>query len=258
MFFWLSKALWTFADPANFLLIVAAAGAALLWIGAARGGRAVLSVVLAILLLISVAPVGGYMLAFLEGRFPAVEEPTTVDGIVLLGGAIDAANYYEHRGSGYTSSIGRVVEAARLAKRHPTARVIVVAGPQLETGRSEADATRALLLELGVESGRIDLEVHSRNTFENAQFVKQIAQPKPGEHWLLVTSAFHMPRAMGCFRAAGFPVEAFPVDYRYSALTAPRFDLFDGLSELKYAIHEYTGLLVYRLSGKTLSLLPGP
>ena len=151
MFFWLSKALWTFADPANFLLIVAVAGAALLWIGAARGGRAVLSVVLAILLLISVAPVGGYMLAFLEGRFPAVEEPATVDGIVLLGGAIDAANYYEHRGSGYTEfdRARRGGGSARQASSH--GKVIVVAGPELESGRSEADATRALLLELGVE-----------------------------------------------------------------------------------------------------------
>ena len=258
MFFWLSKALWTFADAANFLLILAVVGTVLLWTSARRTGRVILSIVLAILLLISVVPLGGYMLAFLEARFPAVEEPAAVDGIVLLGGAIDAASYYERRGSGYTSSMGRVVEAARLAKRHPSARLIVAGGPELEPGRSEAEATRALLIELGVEPERIELEVHSRNTFENALFVKQIARPQPGQHWLLVTSAFHMPRAMGCFRAVGFPVTAFPVDYRYGALTAPRFDFFDGLSELKYAVHEYTGLVVYRLTGKTQELFPGP
>jgi uncharacterized SAM-binding protein YcdF (DUF218 family) len=258
MFFWLSKALWTFADTANFLLIAAVVGAALLWTGAARAGRVILSVVLGVLLLISVAPLGGYMLSFLEARFPVVEEQTAVDGIVLLGGAIDAASYYEHRGSGYTSSIGRVVEAARLAKRNPSARLIVAGGPELEPGHSEAAATRALLLELGVEPERIELEVHSRNTFENALFVQQIARPQPGQHWLLVTSAFHMPRAMGCFRAVGFPVTAFPVDYRYGALATPRFDFFDGLSELKYAIHEYTGLVVYRLTGKMQEVFPGP
>lgn len=258
MFFWLSKALWTFVDPANFLLLLALTGGALLWTGAARAGRVLICLVLAILLTIGVAPVGAAMLAVLEGQFPAGEEPEGVDGVVLLGGAIDAASYYERRGSGYTTSIGRVIEAARLARRHPGARLLVAGGPELETGHSEAEATRALLVELGVAPQRIELETHSRNTFENAEFVKTLAKPKPDEHWLLVTSAFHMPRAMGCFRAVGFPVSAFPVDYRYGAQTGLRFDLFDGLSELKYALHEYTGLIVYRLSGKTQAFLPGP
>ena len=128
----------------------------------------------------------------------------------------------------------------------------------LEDGHSEAEATRDLLLELGVAPGRIELETHSRNTYENARFAAEIAHPRPGETWLLATSAFHMPRAMGCFRAAGFPVIAFPSDYRYVGLTFPRLDLFDGLSELKYALHEYTGLIAYRLSGKTQDFLPGP
>jgi uncharacterized SAM-binding protein YcdF (DUF218 family) len=258
MFFYLSKALWTFADPANLLLISMIIGALLLWTGWRRAGRVLLSWVLAFLLLISVVPLGGYAMAFLEQRFPAAEDPTNVDGIVLLGGAIDAANYYLHPGSGYTSTIGRVIEAARLAKRHPSASIIVAGGPEPEPGHSEADATRQVLLDLGVAPERIELEVHSRNTFENAVFVKQIAKPKPGEHWLLVTSAFHMPRAMGCFRAADFPVTAYPVDYKYGAVTTPRFNVFDGLSELKYAIHEYTGLIAYRLSGKTRAFVPGP
>lgn len=258
MFFWLSKALWTFADPANFLLLLALIGGALLWAGALRAGRALLTFVLAILLLVSLVPVGGYMMAALEARFPPVEEDAVVDGIVLLGGAIDATSYYERRGSGYTGSIGRVIEAARLARKHPSAKLIVAGGPEFGPGQSEAAAARGLLIELGVEPTRIELEVHSRNTFENAVNAKQIAAPRPGEHWLLVTSAFHMPRAMGCFRAVGFPVSAFPVDYEYGAEAMPRFDLFDGLSELKYAVHEYTGLIVYRLSGKTQAFFPGP
>jgi uncharacterized SAM-binding protein YcdF (DUF218 family) len=215
-------------------------------------------VVIGILLVVAVVPLGGYMMAFLEARFPLVQEQTDIDGIVVLGGGIDAASYYERRGSGYTTAIGRIVEAARLAKLHPSARLIIAGGPQLEPGHSEADATRALLLELGVQPERIELEAHSRNTYENALFVKQVAHPEPGEHWLLVTSAFHMPRAIGCFRAIGFPVIAFPVDYKFGSLTTPRFDVFDGLFELKYAIHEYTGLVVYRLSGKTQDFFPGP
>jgi uncharacterized SAM-binding protein YcdF (DUF218 family) len=258
VFFFLSKALWTFADPANFLLLLGVLGAWLLWTGARRAGRLLLSTTMTFLLLISVVPLGGYMMAFLEQRFPLSQEPTNVDGIVVLGGAIDAASYYKWPGSGYTSAMGRVVEAARLAKRHPSARLIVAGGPQPEQGHSEADATREVLLDLGVAPERIALEVHSRNTYENALFVKQIAKPTSSEHWLLVTSAFHMPRAMGCFRAVGFPIIAYPVDYKYEDVSTPRLDLFDGLSELKYAIHEYTGLLVYRLTGKTPDLIPRP
>jgi len=258
MFFLLSKALWTFADPANFLLLLMVFAAVLLWTAWRRAGRLVLSIVLLFLLLISVVPLGGYAMAYLEQRFPPAEPPSPIDGIVVLGGAIDAVSYYERPGSGYDSAMGRVVEAARLAKRNPTARLIVAGGPQPERGHSEADATREVLIDLGVAPQRIELEVHSRNTYENALFVKRIADPKPGEHWLLVTSAFHMPRAIGCFRAVGFPVSAFPVDYKYGSLTTPRFDFYDGLSELKYALHEYTGLLAYRLSGKTAELIPGP
>lgn len=257
MFFWLSKALWTFADPANFLLLLALFGVVLMWLGVTRSGRALVSFVVALLLLISVVPVGGYMLAALEARFPAAPDPADVDGIIVLGGALDAASYYANRGSGYTGSIGRIIEAARLARRHPSARLIVAGGPELASGHSEAEAARDLLGELGVASDRIELETKSRNTSENAEFVKRIADPRRGQHWLLVTSAFHMPRAMGCFRAAGFPIEAFPVDFQYGAEAFPRFDLFDGLSEIKYAIHEYVGLFVYWVSGKTETLLPG-
>ena len=258
MFFWLSKALWTFADPANLLLLLGVAGAVLLWTRGSRYGRVLLSLVMAILLAISVVPVGGFMMAFLESRFPLVQEQSRVDGVIVLGGAIDATNFFERPGSGYTSGIGRVVEAARLARRFPSARLVVAAGPELEPGHSEADATRELLIELGVAPERVELDVHSRNTYENAVFAKQIAKPEPGEHWLLVTSAFHMPRAMGCFRTVGFPVTAYPVDYKYQSLTTPRLDLFSGLSEIKYALHEYTGLIVYRLSGKTRAFIPGP
>ncbi|MGD5699712.1 YdcF family protein, partial [Xanthomonas citri pv. citri] len=98
-------------------------------------------------------------------------------------------------------------------------------------------------------------------TWENAVFTKQLVTPKPGEHWLLVTSAFHMPRAMGIFRKAGFDVEPYPVDWRMGG----RDELFtfthagnDGLEKTEIAVREWIGLLAYRLMGRTGELLPGP
>jgi uncharacterized SAM-binding protein YcdF (DUF218 family) len=104
------------------------------------------------------------------------------------------------------------------------------------------------------------LETRSRNTFENAVFTKAMVNPKPGERWLLVTSAQHMPRAVGCFRQAGFEVEAYPVAWR----TRPRGritfagTLSGGLNTLDLATHEWIGLIAYRLTGRSGELLPAP
>ena len=62
---------------------------------------------------------------------------------------------------------------------------------------------------LGLEEGRVIYEDRSRNTTENAEFSRDIARPRPEETWLLITSAFHMPRAVGCFRRVGWNVVPF-------------------------------------------------
>jgi len=114
---------------------------------------------------------------------------------------------------------------------------------------------------LGVAPERFRVENRSLTTAENAQFVKALIDPKPTERWLLVTSAAHMPRAIGAFRKVGFRVEAYPVDWQ----TAGPIDLLSfaasPLTKLRLcdmALHEWLGLLIYRLTGKTDELFPGP
>ena len=114
---------------------------------------------------------------------------------------------------------------------------------------------------LGIASSRLLMERGSRNTLENAEFSKAIVNPKPGERWLMVTSAFHMPRAVGLFRKAGFEVEAYPVDWKVGKGN----DIFtfsnlagDGLGRADTAVREWMGLIAYRLAGRTDALLPGP
>ena len=88
-----------------------------------------------------------------------------------------------------------------------------------------------------------------------------MAQPKPGERWLLVTSAFHMPRSIGVFRQAGFTVEAFPVDWRTRGsedVLRPFATMGDGLRRTDTAVREWVGLAVYWLSGKSSELFPRP
>jgi uncharacterized SAM-binding protein YcdF (DUF218 family) len=114
---------------------------------------------------------------------------------------------------------------------------------------------------LGVAHDRITAEEQSRNTVENAVFSRLLADPKPGQRWVLVTSASHMPRAIAAFRAAGFPVEAYPVDW-HTRGKDDAVELFasfaGGLAMTDYAVHEWVGLAVYWLTGKTSELFPAP
>jgi uncharacterized SAM-binding protein YcdF (DUF218 family) len=125
---------------------------------------------------------------------------------------------------------------------------------------SEAGATRDLLVQLGVAAQRIEIESVSRNTYENASLSYVAAQPKPGETWLLVTSAMHMPRAVGCFRRAGWTILPYPVDYRTSTRMAmmPGVLLADNLVLVNVAAKEWLGLVAYRWLDRTDALLPGP
>ena len=112
----------------------------------------------------------------------------------------------------------------------------------------------------GLEAGRVIYEDRSRNTTENAEFSRDIAHPIPGETWILITSAFHMPRAVGCFRRVGWNVVPYPVDYTTDGdyQMAPPGDLSSGLKSLESALHEWIGLVFYRLMGKTDALFPAP
>ena len=105
---------------------------------------------------------------------------------------------------------------------------------------------RELWLSLGVPEDRMTFESASRNTYENAVLTKALVAPKPGETWLLVTSAAHMPRSVGIFRAAGWPVLAYPVDYRTSGTPHdwwPTSKVVDQQRKLEVAGHEWIGLL---------------
>ena len=133
----------------------------------------------------------------------------------MLGGAIDADLSADHGAVVFTRAADRVVEAAALARHYPKARIIFSGGSaNLTDGPREADYAAAIFERLGVAKDRLIMERRSRNTMENAEFSKELAAPKNGERWLLVTSAFHMPRSIGIFRKVGFAVEPYPVDWR--------------------------------------------
>ncbi len=260
MFYYVAKILWFFAGPTNLLVMLAAVGAALLYTRWKRVGRALAAGAAVGLLLIGFSPLGRFVVRTLEDRFPQQTlEDRRVDGIIVLGGAIGFA-----RGQVTFNEAGaRMTTAMALAKEHPHARLVVTGGDGrlVGTGPSEAEGAQELFRLAGIEGERLTLEARSRNTRENALFTRELVQPKPGERWLLVTSAMHMPRAVGCFRAVGFAPEAYPVDYRTDGDRRdvfPFYHMFNGMQLTDVATKEWIGLLAYRLTGYTPELLPGP
>ena len=264
MFFVLSKTIGIALLPANFLILIGLVGAILL---ATRGARLGRKLVIASVVLVAVcgfSPLGNLLLHPLEARFPPWDPARGApDGIVVLGGGIDADLSMSHGRAVYTRAADRLVEAAALARQYPNARIIYSGGSAnlIDADAREADYAAAIFERLGVARDRLTMERRSRNTKENAEFSKLLAAPKSGERWLLLTSAFHMPRSVGIFRKVGFAVEPYPVDWRTGGpgdlLTFSPFAL-DGLQRTDIAAREYLGLAAYWISGRTSELFPGP
>lgn len=261
MFFALSKVLGFFALPSNFMAVVGLLGIALLFTRRQRLGRGLMVASLLTLAIAGWTPLGNWLIAPLENRFPPWNADGTPDGIVVLGGAISPELSLDRHSLALNESAERMTVVADLAWRYPAARLVFSGGSgHLMGGPAEADFVLPLFESFGVPRERIMLEGGSRNTAENARFTRDLVQPKPGERWLIVTSAYHMPRAIACFRSAGFAVEAFPVDWRTRAgdTATPFAALSAGLARTDAALHEWLGLVAYRVTGQTAELWPRP
>jgi uncharacterized SAM-binding protein YcdF (DUF218 family) len=264
MFFILSKVLGFFALPSNLLITIGLGGIALLLTRSRRLASWLVVTSLVLLVLFGLSPLGNALMLPLEERFPPWDASHGApDGVIVLGGVI-AEDVSAARGAvALNESAERVTVAAELARRYPKLRIIFSGGTNALLFDKGAEAGFAVrqLEDLGVARERIVAEEQSRNTVENAVFSRLIANPQPGQRWLLLTSAFHMPRAIAVFRAAGFPVEAYPVDWRTTGpmdLVRPYPSVSEGLRRTDVAVREWIGLLLYRLTGKTAELFPGP
>ena len=263
MFFALSKTVAFLLLPSNLILLVGIAGAILLLKRRQRLGGSLCILAIGLFLIIGLLPVGATLDTVLENRFPAWDSARGApDGIIVLGGAIDPVISQARHQVTLSGSAERVTVVAKLARDYPKARIVFSGGnaalfPQAPP---EADFVLPLWQSFGIPRERVTLETRSRNTAENAVFTKALIEPKPGERWLLVTSAQHMPRAIGCFRRVGFPVEAYPVDWH----TLPRLrfalsrSIGSGLARTDLAAHEWEGLVAYWLTGRTSALFPAP
>jgi uncharacterized SAM-binding protein YcdF (DUF218 family) len=268
MFFVAAKIFGFFALPSNILISLGLIGIVLMATRFARAGRKLAVTALILLAIAGLSPFGNAIILPLEERFPAWNASWDASrgaptGIISLGGALDTV-VSEPRGEvALNEAAERMTVVAELARRFPGARIVFSGGSGriVYNGVTEASLAARLFESFGIAKERIVLEDKSRDTDENARFTRELLQPKPGERWLLVTSAHHMPRSVGVFRAAGFPVEAYPVDFRTRGiidLLRPFSNVGDGLRRTDTAAREWVGLVVYWVTGRSSALFPAP
>ena len=255
--FVLSKIFGLLAAPSTMLLLLLVAGAALHLMRRRIGARLMIASA-GLWLTIAALPLSAWLALPLENRHPDPAPPARVDGIILLGGIVRSELTKAHGVVSLSDRADRLTGFLALARRYPDARLIFTGGtgaigPAGDVA-PEADDLRRLVGDLGLDPARVVWEDRSRNTIENALFSKALMAPRPGETWLLVTSAWHMPRSVAVFEAAGWPVTPWPVDRRAN----PRlgFDPSGRLELLDLVVKEYQGLIAYRLMGRTKAVWP--
>lgn len=266
MAFLVSKAVGILLLPSTMFLLVLVAGLALmLRPGRERLGRRLAWAGAGLLVVGGASPLANALRLPLEERFPrpAIDASLgPIAAIVVLGGAEDGRLSLARAELSLNEAAERVVEGGRLAHKLPGVRLVFSGGAGgLQETRPAAAEIADYWRQTGIAAERIRFEDRSLTTWENAVEAHRLLAPKPGERILLVTSAYHMPRAVGAFRRQGFEVVPYPVDYRLKdASDAGRgfLDVPSGLKRLDETVREWIGMLAYRLLGRSSAVFPAP
>lgn len=263
LFFFLSKLAWAFLSPINLILIATLLGTLFLIKNRFKLAKVFLIPASLAGLVLWVYPVGDFLIQPLEKRFA---QPTTlpdhIDGIIILGGGEDLQRSLSWNRPELGNGGDRYIGAKELASHYPTAPVIFTGGSGsvlLQNTKGEGSLAKQLLLTLGIAPQRLIIESKSRNTYENFKFTSPLL-PTPYGRYFVVTSAFHMPRAIGIARKLKIDVLPYPVDFRSSHADYRNvdFDTSGHLETLEPAWKEWIGLTVYYWTGKTSDWFPAP
>ncbi len=262
VFFIASKVFRVLVSPDSLIVLLGTSAWFAMLFGWQRLSRNLLAACTLLLVTIAAFPVGEWLIAPLENRFPAnAALPAQADGIIVLGGAIEPEKSEIWGQTEIGNASERLFSLVYMSELYPEAQVVFTGGngSLMEQEYKAADYARFLFDQLGLSDRAILYESESRNTVENAINSKTLVNPQPGQNWILVTSAFHMARSIGVFCAADWPVFAYPVDH-YSQtgnLLRLNFNFSDNLAVLRRAMREWVGLIAYRVTGRTDRLLAG-
>lgn len=263
-FFWmLSKILWSLASPEKVVLILLFVGTVLIWTKRQKLGRWLVSMSALIFLVFTLLPINILLLKPLEERFSAPTElPANISGIIVLSGPERSVITRTRGQPSLSGGAERLTTFVALARRYPKARLIYAGGvgSLFYQDFKSNETARKFFIQLGLNLNRVLFDTEARNTFENAVNTFNLLGQQTKGDWILITSAFHMPRSIGVFRKAGWNVIPYPVDYQTSGIWGYDWSvgILDNIIAFSKGLHEWLGLIAYRMTGKTAALFPKP
>ena len=259
----ISRTAWLFLQPSNLFFVILLLGLVLICKGHRRSGLSTLTACMVFYALVMFGPLTNWLMVPLEKRFSALTNDVAqgpYSGIIILAGAERITTSTHHNQVTLNGAGERLIEAAALARKFPDLPIIYCGGAHAEGMLTEAEVARKFFTEAGIDLSRIRFDDKSYNTYTNALEAKKLIKSEETGKWFLVTSAFHMPRAVGAYRTAGLNIQPYPVDYRTNLSSSwlgwPNAGR--NFYELDYAVHEWFGLLAYYISGHNDDLYPAP
>lgn len=246
---------WWIINIDSFFLLFLLIGAGLLFFDKRRWGRMFVAIACFGFAFFGIVPVGLWTVVNLENHFPKLDQiPSDAKGMILLGGSFDLMTTKARHEPSYNLTAGKLIRFVELAKANPHLALAFTGTPL------EADTTKIVLKGLDLDPSHVIFENNSTNTKENAAQSAHLLQPKPDEKWVLVTSAYHMPRSVALFRKAGFNVIPFPVDYHTTGEYEPWFFLGLRLNLDGWAAssREWLGMIMNYIMGRSEAIFPSP
>ena len=254
--YFISKFIWLFLTPLNFIIILFATGLLFSLINKKLLSKIFYIFSLMLFILIGIFPTGNLLLFKLEQYYqsPSII-PNNITGILILGGPTSVGLTVAHNQVSFNEAGERLTESIKIIRKYNPKIIIFSGGSQKQTfNDSHSYVAKRFFSEMGIDVSQINFEFKSRNTYENILFSKKIAHPKKNEKWLIITSSFHMKRAMNIAEKIEWNFTPYPVDFRSgNKFTSfkPSFSLLENFNSFNLAFHEIVGLISYYMLGRT-------
>lgn len=266
MFFTFSKIIWFCIQPLNFISLLCTVGLCFYILGLKTISKAILIISLTLFLICGVVPLGPHLLKTLEDTYPTLqvdELPEHIDGVIVLGGMLNTPLSYNRDQPVFNKDVTRLTTFIHLKRIYPDAKFVVSGGSGSlhHQDKKPYPYIKQILQDSGLDPSSFIFETQSRNTYENYKNSFDLITPKAGQRWILITSAFHMPRSVAVFCSGKWPVIPFPVAYmtpRKIGFGMQSFNVLVNFQQLHVALKEWIGIVTYRLFDKTSILFPPP
>jgi len=260
MSFYLSKFLWLIINPFNILIFLLLVTIFFLFLKKNKLMYFFLSLFLIVLVSFGIFPLGKFLIYKLEKNYHnEIILPDKVDGLLILGGATNPFLSDEYNQINLNDSVERLVESITLIKKYTEATIIFTGGsgsihnPKMDHAR----IAKQFFVQVGLDTDKMIFENKSRNTYENILYSKNIVKPKKNEKWIVITSAFHMNRAIFIGEKNDWALIPYAVDFfqpkkfKYR----PNLSLLNNFNQMQRGSHEWIGLMAYYLMGRTSRIL---